>query len=173
MARLWRGGDDGAMDAQQAQALRALLRRQEVAALGTLRNGDPFVSMVPYALLADGALAVHVSRLATHTRDMEEHPGVSVLVMAERTPDVTAQALARITLQGEAQVLAPDGPGHDAARAAYLARFPTSEAMFGFSDFLLFRIVPRSARFVGGFAQAGSLTAAQYAQLMSSAATPP
>lgn len=161
------------MDAQQAQALRALLQRQEVAALGTLRNGEPFVSMVPYALLADGGLAVHVSRLATHTRDMEEHPAVSVLVMAERSPDVTAQALARITLQGDAEALAPDAPGYDAARAAYLARFPASEPMFGFADFVLFRIVPRSVRHVGGFAQAGSLTGAQYAQLMSSAATPP
>ena len=56
------------MELAQAQALRELLQQQEVAALGTLRNGEPFVSMVPYALLPDGSLVVHVSRLATHTR---------------------------------------------------------------------------------------------------------
>ena len=154
------------MDASQAQALRALLQTQHVAALGTLHKGEPFVSMVPYALLADGGLVVHVSRLATHTRDMEEHAGVGVLVMAERAADVPAQALARATLQGEALPLAPDAPAYAEGRAAYLARFPNSEPMFGFADFSLFRIVPRSARFVGGFAQAGSLTGAQYAQLM-------
>ncbi|MBC5785069.1 pyridoxamine 5'-phosphate oxidase family protein [Ramlibacter sp. USB13] len=161
------------MDAHQSQALRELLQRQEIAALGTLHKGEPFVSMVPYALLADGALVVHVSRLATHTRDMEEHAGVSVMVLGERSPDAPAQAVPRATLQGAAHPLGTDASGYAEARAAYLARFPASEPMFGFGDFSLFRIVPRSARFVGGFAQAGSLTGAQYAQLMSSAATPP
>lgn len=39
----------------------------------------------------------------------------------------------------------------------------------GFADFSLFRIVPRSVRFVGGFAQAWSVTARDYAALMSAA----
>lgn len=161
------------MDSSQASALRELLHAQDVAALGTLHKGEPFVSMVPYALLPDGALAVHVSQLATHTRDMEEHAGVSLLVMAPRAPEVLPQALARATLQGDALRLAPVAPGYEAARRAYLERFPDSEPLFGFADFSLFRIVPRSARFVGGFAQAGSLTGEQYTQLMSSAATRP
>jgi putative heme iron utilization protein len=179
MARLWRRTSLGAAALRCSHgcttgpALRALLHRQEVAALGTLHKGEPFVSMVPYALLPDGALVVHVSRLATHTRDMEEYSGVSVLVLAERAAGEPAQALARATLQADAQPLAPDAPGYAAARDAYLARFPASEPMFGFADFSLFRLVPRSARFVGGFAQAGSLTAAQYARLMSSASTAP
>ena len=161
------------MDDAQARRLRELLQRQEVAALGTLRRNEPFVSMVPYALLPDGVLVVHVSRLATHTRDMEDHPGVSLMVLAQRSADVPAQALARATLQGDAQACPPGTEGHDAARAAYVARFPDSEPLFGFADFSLFRIVPRSVRFVGGFAQAWSITGAQYAQLMSSASTPP
>lgn len=161
------------MELAHAQALRELLHQQEVAALGTLRNGEPFVSMVPYALLPDGSLVVHVSRLATHTRDMEDHPGVSLLVMAQRTAGVPAQALARATLQGQAQHCPPESDGHGEARQAYLERFPDSEPMFGFADFLLFRIVPRAVRFVGGFAQAWSVTGAQYAQFMSSAARHP
>lgn len=161
------------MDASHEQALCALLRRQEVAALGTLRRDEPFVSMVPYALLPDGSLVVHVSRLASHTRDMEEHPAVSVMVMAERAPDVPAQALPRATLQGDARPCPPDAADYAAARAAYLARYPDTEFMFGFADFSLFRIAPRSVRFVAGFGQAGSLTAERYAALMSSAATGP
>lgn len=161
------------MDPVQAQALRDLLLQQEVAALGTLRQGEPFVSMVPYAVLDDGALAIHVSRLATHTRDMEEHAGVSVLVLAHRSPEVPAQALARATLQGEARPCPADAPRHAEARAAYLARFPDSEPMFGFSDFSLFLVQPRAVRFVGGFAQAWSINGADYAALMSQAATRP
>ena len=45
-----------------------------------------------------------------------------------------------------------------AAKAAYLARFPESVELFGFADFSLFVIGPTSARFVGGFAQATSLS---------------
>lgn len=157
------------MDAEHARALRALLLHQDIAALGTLRRDEPFVSMVPYALLPEGALVVHVSRLATHTRDMEEHPGVSVMVTGERTADMPAQALPRATLQAQARRCAPEDPDHARARAAYLARFPDTGFMFGFADFSLFVLVPRSVRFVAGFAQAGSLTAHDYAQLMTAA----
>ena len=156
------------MDTTQTQALRALLQRQEIAALGTLRRDEPFVSMVPYALLADGAFVVHVSRLATHTRDMEEHPRVSLMVVAGRQPDVPAQGVPRATLQADAQACPSDGPRYAEARAAYLARFPDTEFMFGFADFSLFVLVPRSVRFVAGFAQAGSLTGETYGRLMAS-----
>jgi putative heme iron utilization protein len=157
------------MDTDRTASLRALLLRQRVAALGTLHQGEPFVSMVPYALLADGAVVIHVSRLATHTRDMERHAGVSLLVMADPAPDVPPQALARTTLQGEALPCPPEAPEYAAARAAYLARFPDSEPMFGFSDFSLFLLRPRAVRFVGGFAQAWSISGADYARLMAQA----
>lgn len=161
------------MDPGRALLLSGLLRAQEVAALATLRQGEPFVSMVPYALLADGALVLHVSRLAGHTRDMERHAGVSLLVMAQRAPDVPPQGLARVTLQGEAGFRPPGTERHDEARAAYLARFPDSEPMFGFADFSLVLVLPRAVRVVGGFAQAWSITGADYAALMSQAAPAP
>jgi heme iron utilization protein len=158
------------MNTIQADAMRQLLARQEVAALGTLHNGEPFVSMVPYALVPHGrGFAIHVSRLATHTRDMEQHAGVSLLVMDDRAPEVPPQALPRVTVQGQAQRCAPGSPLYEAAQQAYLARFPDSQEMFGFADFSLFVIEPRSLRVVGGFAQAWSVTAADYARFMGAA----
>ena len=155
------------MNAARDDAFRALLERQEVAALGTLHNGEPFVSMVPYALVPGGrGFAIHVSRLATHTRDMEAHAGVSLLVMDERSPEVPPQALPRVTVQGQALRCAPDAPLYEAARAAYLTRFPHSQEMFGFADFSLFVVEPRSARVVGGFGQAWSLTAPDYLRIL-------
>ena len=155
------------MNTTHGDAMRQLLERQEVAALGTLHNGEPFVSMVPYALVPQGrGFVIHVSRLATHTRDMETHAGVSLLVMDERTPEVPPQALPRVTVQGQATRCAPGAPLYDAAKEAYLARFPNSQEMFGFADFSLFVIEPRSVRVVGGFAQAGSVTGADYARFM-------
>ena len=147
------------MDPAQIRALRSILETQEVAALGTLHEGEPFVSMVPFALLPDATFVIHVSALAAHTRDMASHPGVSLLVMARPEEGVGAQALARVTIQGEAAPLGEDDPLHAAAKQAYLARFPGSEMTFALTDFSLVAIRPRQARFVGGFAQARSLTA--------------
>lgn len=59
--------------------------------------------MVPFAMLPGGAgFVIHVSQLATHTRDMLLSPHVSLLVVAPLTPDVPVRALARITAQGRA-----------------------------------------------------------------------
>jgi putative heme iron utilization protein len=147
------------MKPDHAQILRDLVRTQQVAALGTLHAGQPYVSMVPFALLLGGtSFIVHVSQLAAHTKDMLAHPRVSLLVIAPPTLEVMAQELARITVQGEAVQLPAGTPEHAAAKAAYLARFPQSEMLFGFSDFSLFAIVPESIRFVGGFAQATTIS---------------
>ncbi|HWR75753.1 MAG TPA: pyridoxamine 5'-phosphate oxidase family protein [Thiobacillus sp.] len=147
------------MTPAHAQTLHDLLHTQEVAALGTLHKGQPYVSMVPFALLPGGAaFVIHVSQLAAHTKDMLASPQVSLLVIAPPTPEVTAQELARITVQGKAVQYVGGTPDHAAAKAAYLSRFPQSELMFGFSDFSLFAIVPGSIRFVGGFAQATTIS---------------
>lgn len=60
----------------QETALNALLASQQVASLGTLHKGERAVSMVPFALLAQGnGVVIHVSSLATHTGDMLDHAG--------------------------------------------------------------------------------------------------
>jgi putative heme iron utilization protein len=68
------------MNDELTVVLRELVRGRKIAALGTLHQGAPFVSMVPFALAKDGSLIVHVSRLASHTQDMLEHPDVSLLI---------------------------------------------------------------------------------------------
>ncbi len=155
------------MNAAQADTLRRILAAQPVAALGTLHNAAPSVSMAPYVVLPGSAVfLIHVSTLATHTKDMLANPAVSLMVMAPQTPDVLPQALPRVSVQGVAERLLSDDAEYAAARAAYLARFPDSAPMFGFSDFSLFRITPKNARFVGGFAQATSVTAERLAEIL-------
>lgn len=156
---------------QRAGVLVALLGSQVVGALGTLHGGRPAVSMVPFAVSPSSwSVVIHVSRLATHTKDMEISPAVSLLVMAERDPAVPPQALARLTIAGTAQRCDSEHPAYAAARSSYLARFPQSEPLFGFGDFSLFVIEPESVRVVGGFAQAWSLTRRQYLEAMSGSA---
>jgi heme oxygenase (biliverdin-IX-beta and delta-forming) len=155
------------MEASLASVFRSLLEGQQVAALGTLHKGEPAVSMVPFALLAQGqGFVIHVSQLATHTKDMLANPAVGLLVIAPPAPATMPQALARVSLRGRARPCATSTPEYPQARLSYLSRFPDSEEMFGFADFSLFVIAVLSARFVGGFAQAKSLTAQEYAAIM-------
>jgi putative heme iron utilization protein len=155
------------LDADLAKRLRALVEQQEVGSLGTLHDGAPFVSMVPFALLPGGSgFLVHVSALAAHTRDMLADTRVSLMIMAARSADVPAQALARVTVQGDAMPIPQDAPVHALARAAYLARFPESAQTFELDDFALFAIRPRSLRYVGGFAQAKTITPEGFAEAL-------
>ena len=143
------------LNAAQTELVLELLRSRPTAALGTLHKGEPFVSMVPYALLPERSLfTIHVSSLASHTKDMIENAAASLMVTAEVGSESIAQSLARVTFQCQAQRCTQDEPHYEAAKHSYLLRFPHTEEMFSFGDFSLFTLVPRYMRFVGGFAQA-------------------
>lgn len=149
------------MDAEVSCLLRRLLDERPVAALATLHRGEPAVSMVPFVLDVQGApprLLIHVSALATHTRDMLDHPRVALLVTAEAGSAV-AQALPRVSLAADARPLPRDGTEYAAARALYLDRFPDAAQTFELGDFSLFALAPVSARLVGGFGRAHALVA--------------
>ena len=120
------------------------------------------MSMVPYVLLPSvGSFIIHVSSLATHTRDMVESDVVSLMVTAIPNLKIMPQSLARATFQCRAQPCVEGGPHHESAKRHYLWRFPESEQMFSFGDFGLFELVPRYMRFVGGFAQAATIMASE------------
>jgi hypothetical protein len=126
--------------------------------------------MVPFAVLPGGSgFVIHVSQLSAHTKDMLSNPRVSLLVVAPQRAEIPAQALARITIQGDAMQYNDSVPGHAEAKLTYLSRFPQSSDMFNFSDFSLFAILPRSIRLVGGFAQAKTITPEVLAEILSKA----
>jgi putative heme iron utilization protein len=153
------------MNEDQARALRDLVREQSIAALGTLHQGEPYVSMVPYALPASGAeFFVHVSRLAAHTGDMLASPRVSLLIIAHSGD--SPQSRARVTVRGDARPLATGSAAYAAAKACYSARFPEAAGIFELADFSIFRIEPVAARVVGGFAQAFSVGAESFARAL-------
>lgn len=155
------------MNAKLIEQLARLVRERSTAALGTLHDGAPFVSMVPYAIAADGSgFVVHVSKLAAHTKDMLADARVSLLVTEAEGGGKSAQALARVSVQGAARRIPSGSPDLSGCRAAYLARFPEAEPLFGFADFSIFLIRPDSARFVAGFGEAHSLSAETMTQLL-------
>jgi heme iron utilization protein len=155
------------MNAANAEALRSLVQGQRIASLGTLHDGEPYVSMVPYAVLPDGSgLVIHVSGLSAHTSDMAASPRVSVMIMAADAPGALAQSLPRVTIQADGERLAATGAGHGPAREAYVARFPHAARIFELPDFSLFVLRPVSLRLVAGFAQAVTLPAGALAEAL-------
>ena len=130
-------------------SLASLIRAQRIAALGTLRDSVPFVSMVLYAEAADlSAFYLHLSRLAMHTQALRSDPRVGLMIAQPDTGSSDPQTLARVSIQGEAAIVAKDSSDFSAVKALYLAKFPTAELNFGLGDFDLYRITPRTGRYV-------------------------
>jgi putative heme iron utilization protein len=140
------------MDPEALQQLARLIRGQRVAALGTLRQGAPFVSMVPYAPAADfSAFYVHLSRLAYHTQDILKDARVSLMIAAADDGKGDPQTLARLSIRGVAEEITRSHSAYAELKALYLARFPQAKVSFGLGDFSIFSIQPKSGRFVAGF----------------------
>src|SRR5579872_3555620 len=141
-------------------AARALLRATRAGALATIdRNtGHPFASLVNVATDTDGSPLILISRLATHTANLEQDGRASLLLASTGKGDPLAHP--RLTLTG---TFAP--VGKDDARASrvgrrFLARHPKSELYAGFADFAFWRLDVLSAHLNGGFARAADLKAA-------------
>ena len=146
------------MDPIAELTLARLLRTARVAALGTLHDGEPNLAMVAIAVEGDfSAFYIHVSRLGKHTRDMEADPHVSLLLTEADDHRPDPQTLARVSLQGTAEMVARNAPDYPHIRDLYLQRFPEAEKLFSLGDFNLWRIKPKGGRFVAGFGQAFNL----------------
>ena len=149
------------METTEREILARVLWGGRWAALATHGDGVPLASMVAYACEPGFAgLLLHLSRLSAHTRNLLASPFTSIVISEPDSERVrNPQTLARVSIQGEARTLGEDSSGYAEARALYEKRFPDSSPLFGFGDFLLFRLVPREARFVAGFARAYTIDA--------------
>jgi hypothetical protein len=157
------------MNAELSELLALLVRERRTAALGTLREGAPCVSMVPYAIAPDGSgFVVHVSRLAEHTRDMLADARASLLIAEGEGAGKSPLGLMRVSVQGLARRISNGSPELPKFKAAYLARFADAEPIFGFADFSSCIVRPDAARFVAGFGQAHTLSGDTLRRLLQS-----
>jgi putative heme iron utilization protein len=147
------------MELRSQLALTHLIRTQRTAALGTLYEGAPLVSLVLYLPNADfTAFYLHLSRLAQHTQAILHEPQVSLMIAEPDTGQQDPQTLARVSLQGVASLLPPTDDDYETVRAAYLQHFPTSAMTVSLGDFAFYRIEPQRGRFVASFGQIFNLT---------------
>ncbi len=159
------------MDESDRRILTTLVRERSLAALGTIFEGGPLVSMVLYASEPDLAcLYLHVSRLAQHTRGLLSHPRVGLMISEPDRASRNPLTLARVSIQGLAAPLQEGSPLFENARSLYLAAHPTAAINFDLPDFLLMGVYPESARFIAGFGKIFDLDREAWARL--AAATP-
>lgn len=147
-----------------AADLAALLRRERIAHLATLRQDAPMASMTLY-LPEEGfrGFLVHVSRLAWHTQDMAKDPRVALSIAQTDDGRADPFTLRRIAIRGDAVQIRNDSAESASLKPSWLARFPAQAINFELADFSFWRIVPRDARFIAGFGGIHNLSAADLA----------
>jgi hypothetical protein len=155
------------MDANSAHVLKGLILSRSVAALGTLRDGAPYVSMVLYTPAADlSGFLIHISRLAHHTQNILGDPRVSLMIVAAEHDGQDPQTLPRVSIQGAAEEIPAASREFTQATEAYLARFPAATTYLELADFSFFSIRPQSIRLVAGFGRAFSVTPRQLKEIV-------
>jgi putative heme iron utilization protein len=137
-----------------------LLRTVRAGALATIdRNtGHPFGSLVNIATDSDGAPLILISRLSSHTANLEVDGRASVLLATAGKGDPLAHP--RLTVLGRFAKVAREAADEARLRRRFLARHPKAELYAGFADFALWRMKIESAHLNAGFARAADLSAA-------------
>lgn len=139
---------------------KGLLRSVRAGTLATIdRNtGHPFASLVNVATDADGSPLILVSRLSTHTANLENDGRASLLLASVGRGDPLAYP--RLTVLGSFASIPRQDAGEPRVRQRFLARHPKSELYAGFADFSFWRLHVVSAHLNAGFARAADLKAA-------------
>jgi putative heme iron utilization protein len=150
------------MGLQEKTQLALLIRSQRWASLATVDNGVPYASMVAYVAEPDfSGFILHLSLLSAHTQHLLAEPRASLIISEPDMGKGDPQTLARVGIQGTVKEMPRAESEYEEARRLYIERLPDSEMLFSFGDFILFRLVAKKARFIGGFARATTLSPSQ------------
>lgn len=147
------------MDAVQEAQLARLVFANRWAALATFNGGTPLSSYVAYVPDGEGALLVHISRLAKHTTNLLENPQASLSISEVDSGDGDPQTLARVSLQTGVTVIEREADAYQTARDQYIQALPEAHQLFNFADFVLFKFKIEEVRFVAGFGASFTLSA--------------
>ena len=154
------------MPDEPAVAARRLVRTALKASLATLdrETGHPYASLVLVATEPDGTPVLVISRLALHTRNLDQDARASLLFDGT---DGLGDPLtgSRVTLSGEAR-----RTESSTAVRRFLARHPTAAGYAAFADFSAYALSVAKGHFIGGFGRIVTLDAAALATRVDDAA---
>lgn len=122
------------------------------------KAGQPNISYAPYVRDADGNYYIFISQLASHTHDLLHTPAVAIMLSEDEQNTRQIFARTRVTYQCEVETVAQDAEEYAEILGQFANEFGNViDVLRGLPDFILFRLVPRSGRFVMGFGQAYEL----------------
>ncbi len=128
----------------------------------TSTDGVPDASYAPFVRIDDNAFYVNLSELSTHTGNLLATPRVSVMFLQAENDTKQLFARKRLSFDAEAEVVERDSSRWCQVMDLFAVKFGDIVALIRpLQDFKLFRIVPRSAVYVRGFAQAYPFDASQ------------
>jgi heme iron utilization protein len=139
-----------------AAVARRLVRSSLKASLATLGRdgGHPYASLVLAATEPDGSPILLISRLALHTRNLEQDARASLLFdgTSEMADPLSGP---RVTVMGTAR------PTPSAtALTRFVARHPAAQGYASFKDFSAYALQISGAHYIGGFGRIVDLPAA-------------
>ena len=133
------------------------MRAAVSASLGTIgEDGSPYVSLVAVVDDGGGRPLLLLSGLAEHTRNLKLRSKASMLIAGEGT----TMDRARVTLTGEVVWL--EGVEAVRAKETFVAANAEAKVWAALPDFAPARLEVRGVRYVGGFARAATIAAAEY-----------
>ena len=128
----------------------------------TSTDGVPDASYAPFVRIDDNAFYVNLSELSTHTGNLLATPRVSVMLLQAENDTKQLFARKRLSFDAEAEVVERDSTRWCQVMDLFAVKFgDIVDLIRPLQDFKLFRIVPRSAVYVRGFAQAYPIDASQ------------
>jgi heme iron utilization protein len=146
---------------EEARALaRLLISTAPFAAIAVIdpATGYPNSSRVLTATDNAGYPTILVSGLSAHTRALAASAKCSLLVGEPGKGDPLAWP--RLSLQCDAEKIAPDDPARGHLRTRFLRRHKKAALYADFGDFMFFRLIPVSASLNAGFGRAYQLNSA-------------
>lgn len=129
-----------------------------LATHSTQLPGYPYATVMPYVLDESHCPVICISALAEHTKNLLADPRTSFSVVQTGATDV--QAAARLTLVADAERI----EAMPELLARYLRYEPGAEQLLTL-DFMLFRLIPRRIRFIGGIGRMGWLEEPEWSGL--------
>jgi heme iron utilization protein len=131
-----------------------LLHRAPFGALATQSSqmaGYPFATALPFVTDEAHCPVFLLSGLAEHTKNLLANPHASLLVTAPHDDNVLEAP--RMTLVGDVNRFEASAE----LQARYVRYQPHAAQYLELGDFSFFRLAPKRARYIGGFAQMGWL----------------
>ncbi len=128
----------------------------------TSADGIPDASYAPFVRIDDNAFYVNLSELSTHTGNLLAMPQVSVMLLQAENDTKQLFARKRLGFDADAEVVERDSTRWSLVMDLFAVKFgDIMDLIRPLQDFTLFRLAPRSAVYVRGFAQAYPIEASQ------------